>query len=83
MVSLIEACINVFIGFFVSLAMWPLVGALYDIPYTYSSHIGITLIFTVLSIGRGYLVRRFFARDLHTAAVKLARRLNERHTNRV
>ena len=73
--SFIEVCLNVAIGFVVSLLAWPYVGALYDIPYSYSSHVGITVIFTVLSVARGYVVRRFFATGLHNIAVQMARRV--------
>ena len=76
--SLVETCINVAIGFVVSLTAWPFVGELYNIEYSYSSHIGITVIFTVLSVARGYMVRRFFARGLHRAATTIARRLYAR-----
>jgi hypothetical protein len=73
--SLVEVCLNVAIGFAVSMTAWPFVGALYDIPYSYSSHIGITIIFTVLSISRGYIVRRFFANGLHHASVELGKKI--------
>lgn len=83
LVSLVETCINVALGMAVSLTAWPFVGAYYDIPYSYSSHIGITVIFTVLSIARGYVVRRFFARGLHRIAVGLATQVMEAyHGNR-
>ena len=74
--SLMETCINVFIGFWISLSIWPAVAWLYGIPYSYSSNIGITLIFTVASVGRGYVVRRFFARGLHQIAVRWARAIS-------
>lgn len=70
-VSFVETCINVAVGFCVSMTAWPFVGALYDIPYSYASHIGITVIFTVLSIARGYVVRRFFANKFHEVAIKM------------
>ena len=73
--SLIEVSLNVLFGFFISLTAWPYVGELYNIPYTYHSHIGITLIFTVLSVVRGYIVRRFFARGFHLAATQLTKRI--------
>ena len=76
--SLVEVCLNTAIGFVVSMTIWPYVGALYDIDYTVSRHIGITVIFTVVSIARGYVVRRFFARGLHRAAARIAGRLLER-----
>jgi hypothetical protein len=72
-VSFVETCMNVAIGFGVSMTAWPYVGMLYDIPYSVDSHIGITVIFTVLSITRGYFVRRFFARGLHEASVYVAK----------
>lgn len=73
--SLIETCLNVAIGFCVSYAIWPLVAWLYGLPYSHAQNLGITTIFTVLSIARGYIVRRFFNHGLHRAAYKIARSL--------
>lgn len=73
--SLIETCLNVAIGFCVSYSMWPLVAWLYDIPYSAAQNLGITMIFTVLSITRGYIVRRWFNAGLHEAARTLAKKL--------
>jgi hypothetical protein len=71
--SLIEVCLSVAIGFTVSYTAWPFVAALYDIPYSHSQNLGITGIFTVLSITRGYVVRRFFERGLHNLSTSIAR----------
>ncbi|MEM6734196.1 MAG: hypothetical protein AAF658_21715, partial [Myxococcota bacterium] len=60
LVSLIEAFLNTGLGFVVSMAIWPFVGALYGIDYTPARHIGITVIFTVASLLRNYVVRRSF-----------------------
>jgi hypothetical protein len=76
--SLIEVVLNTAIGFFVSMAIWPYVGSLYDIDYTVGRHVGITVIFTITSIARGYIVRRFFARNLHSAAVRIAKKILSR-----
>ena len=71
--SLIETCINVAIGFCISASAWPLVAALFSLPYSFASNIGITTIFTVLSITRGYIVRRWFEERLHQASERLAK----------
>ena len=70
--SLIETVFSTVIGFCVSFLAWPLIAPLFGIEYTMASNVGITTIFTVLSIARGYVVRRFFASGLHKAAVQLA-----------
>lgn len=81
--SLVEVCINVGIGFCVSMAIWPFVGAMFDIEYSLSRHWGITAIFTVVSIARGYIIRRFFARGLHRFAMRVARRLTNGNNHTV
>ena len=73
--SLIETCLNVAIGFCISLTAWPFVAVLYGIEYSHSQNLGITLIFTVLSISRGYIVRRWFNHGLHHTAAALAAKL--------
>ena len=73
--SFVETVLSTAIGFGVSFTAWPIVAPVFDIEYTLASNLGITAIFTVLSIARGYVVRRFFATGLHRAAVKLARRI--------
>jgi len=74
-VSLIEVILNTSLGFVVSFCAWPFVAHLFGYEYSLSSNLAITAIFTVLSIARGYVVRRFFARDLHQFAMRLGRRL--------
>lgn len=73
--SLIETCLNVFIGFIISAMCWPFVAALFDLPYSLISNLGITTIFTVLSITRGYVVRRWFNQRLNAASARLAQKL--------
>ena len=60
MVSLIEAIVNTVIGFFISFILWPIASFLFDIPYDVSSHFGVVGLFTVASVARGYVIRRFF-----------------------
>jgi hypothetical protein len=58
--SLIESITNTIVGFVVSfliqIAMYPALG----IPVKFSQNLIITTIFTLASIGRGYIVRRVF-----------------------
>ena len=58
--SFMEAATNTAIGFIVSLATWVAVAWAYDIPMTWSTNFQITGIFTVVSIIRGYALRRLF-----------------------
>jgi hypothetical protein len=71
--SLIETTLNVGIGFIISFCAWPFVAAAFDLPYSVASNLGITFVFTVLSITRGYIVRRFFNAQLHKVAQTFAR----------
>lgn len=59
--SLVEACINTATGFAVSYATWIWVaGPLFDIDIGYGGTFWLTCIFTVVSILRQYVWRRFF-----------------------
>lgn len=58
--SFIEAVINTSIGFVVSLVVWIIVAWAMSIPVTWGQNITITLIFTVVSVARSYLLRRLF-----------------------
>ena len=63
-ISLVESVTNTAVGFMVSLgiqlAIYPAMG----IPVTLSQNIFITFIFTIASILRGYIIRRFFNKKL-------------------
>lgn len=64
--SLIESCINVAIGFGVSLAAQAVVLPLFDIRVDLATNLSIGAIFTAISIARSYCVRRLF-NHLHGA----------------
>lgn len=75
--SAIETATTVVIGFVVSMAVWQFIaGPLYDIPVTFSQNLGITMIFTVSALIRGYIIRRFFARGLKHWCEKAVALLN-------
>jgi hypothetical protein len=58
--SLIETCTNTAIGYLVGLASQLLAFPMFDINIPFSDNLLIGLWFTVISIGRGYVVRRVF-----------------------
>lgn len=70
--SFIEACINTAIGFVVSMALSMVVYPMFGHSFTLAQNFGITVIFTVASVARGYAVRRWFNARIHRAAVRLA-----------
>ncbi len=58
--SLIEACVNTVIGFAITMFFLPIVNYICGIHMT-GSQMGIsTFIFTIISVARGYFIRRFF-----------------------
>lgn len=71
--SFIEVCINIAIGFsinfFMNLTIFPLFG--WSISVGENLLLGV--IYTVVSVIRGYIVRRWFERKIHEAAMRLAR----------
>lgn len=71
--SLIEAVINVAIGFFISLALTAVVLPAYGHAVTFGQNLQITAIFTVASIARSYCVRRWFNARIHRTATRLAK----------
>jgi hypothetical protein len=74
--SLIEAIINVAIGFVVSLVLTAFLLPAYGHHVTWSQNLQITGIFTIASILRQYAVRRWFNDRIHAAALRLAAEAN-------
>lgn len=69
--SLIETNVNVFSGWLISLLLWSfVVSPLFSIDTSMMQNMGITIIFTIVSVVRGYYWRRFFANGIHLAIVK-------------
>ena len=58
--SLVETCASITIGFVVSVIITSIVMPVYGHHVSMADNLQITAIFTVASIARGYLVRRFF-----------------------
>lgn len=58
--SLLESLTSTFIGFIVSVILVNVVLPFYGFEVSYAQSVEITLIFTIASVIRGYVVRRFF-----------------------
>ncbi len=58
--SLIETFTNVFVGWITALAVQMAVFAMFGINVPFTTNLAMSVIFTVLSIVRGYLLRRYF-----------------------
>ena len=64
--SLIEASLNTASGFIVSLFVWQFVAApLFGYHVTWRDNFLLTALFTVVSVLRSYLWRRFFNAGIH------------------
>ena len=60
LMSMIEAIVNVLVGFWVAVLTQMLVFPLFDLHASFSQNIGMGLIFTLVSWVRSYLLRRAF-----------------------
>lgn len=69
--SFVEAVINTTIGFVISLVLTAVVLPAYGHAVSLSQNLQITGIFTVASIVRSYVLRRWFNARIHRAAIHL------------
>ena len=76
--SLLESGVNIFIGYFVALISQILVFPIFDINVPLSVNLWIGAWFTVISLVRSYVIRRWFNAGLHKAIVAAAKELSER-----
>lgn len=70
--SLIESVTNTTIGFGVALASQIVVFPLFDIHVPLQTNLGIGAWFTLISVVRSYVIRRWFNARLHSAAQSMA-----------
>jgi hypothetical protein len=71
--SVIEVALNILIGFAINWVanMWIL--PIYGFHISGGQAFSMGLIFTVISVARGYLLRRFFNSHLHRVSDRLAK----------
>ena len=74
--SLIESLINVAIGLVVAIISQRLIFPIYGIMVPLSTNLWIAAWFTVVSIIRSYVIRRWFNARIHKAAENLAHNLH-------
>jgi len=70
--SFIEVCINIAIGFSINWVMNLIILPFYGFQITGSQAFSMGLIFTIISVVRSYVVRRWFNARLHAMAMRLA-----------
>lgn len=70
--SLIESLMNIAIGYGVALASQIILFPMFDIHITLTTNLWIGLWFTIISLIRSYVIRRWFNAKLHAAAMALA-----------
>lgn len=73
--SLIEALINVAIGFGINFAANLVILPLIGFQISMGQNLFIGVLYTVISVARSYVVRRWFNARLHAASQQLAERL--------
>lgn len=76
--SFIEALINVAIGFSINYCANLLIFPLFGWHISASDNLLLGMIYTVISVTRSYLIRRFFNQKLHDAAVALSKTMVEK-----
>ena len=70
--SLIEAGFNIMIGYWINFIANMLILPMFGFHITLSQNLQIGLLFTVISVARSYLVRRYFNGMLQKAAARLS-----------
>jgi len=76
--SLIEAIINVIIGFTINYAANMLIFPLFGFHITPGANLALGLIYTVISVARSYCVRRWFNARLQRLASAVATSIEAR-----
>lgn len=70
--SMIEVVFNTFIGYWVAIASQLVIFPMFGIYVQLSTNLWMGAWFTVISIARGYIIRRWFNARMHAAAQALA-----------
>ena len=70
--SFIESLINIAIGYVINFTANLLILPLIGFHITITQNLFIGLLYTIISVARSYVVRRWFEARIHKAALKLA-----------
>lgn len=71
--SLVEVLANISFGFIVTMAASPYIYPWFGVKFSTSQNFGLTMIFTVLSVVRGYIVRRWFNKHMKNFSTQVAK----------
>ena len=71
--SLIESIINIIIGIGVSLISQIVIFPIFDINVPFTTSLWISAWFTIISLIRSYIIRRWFNARLHNIAMVIAK----------
>ena len=75
--SLLESIVNILIGYGVALLSQILIFPLFGIIASLSTNLWIGAWFTVISLIRSYIIRRWFNAGIHKAIASLAKELSK------
>lgn len=70
--SFIEALMNIFIGFSINYIANLLIFPLFGMQISLSDNFWLGMIYTVISLIRSYVIRRWFNAKIHNTAMKLS-----------
>ena len=70
--SLVEVSINIFIGYWINFIANLLILPLFGFHITLTDNLLMGLIYTLISVARSYVVRRWFEHMIHQAAKRIA-----------
>jgi hypothetical protein len=70
--SLIEVSINIFIGFWINFVANLVILPLFGFNVTISDNFLIGFLYTIVSVARSYVVRRWFEKKIQQAAMRIA-----------
>ena len=73
--SLTEVIINVIVGWIIGLLTQLLVFPIFDIHISFGDQFWISVVFTVVSIARSYMIRRWFNAGIHKIVANFIRKL--------
>lgn len=75
--SFIEIAISTAIGYVLAIISQVIIFPLYDVHVSLETDLVIGVWFTIISLARGYVLRRWFNAMLQRAALRLARKIEE------
>lgn len=70
--SLIEVCINILIGFWINFFMNLIIFPFFGFHISLSDNLLMGIIYTGISVARGYVVRRWFEARIHAMSLRMA-----------